>query len=78
MAPGLVILDVGSGSPAAQASLMVGDVIVGSGGKLFQTFDDLSYALELNDGAVRVQFLRGDRRSIRETTAYVEAKEQAA
>jgi serine protease Do len=78
MAPGLVILDVGAGSPAAQASLMVGDVIIGGGGKLFQTFDDLSYALELNDGAVRVQFLRGDRRSIRETTAYVEAKEQAA
>lgn len=76
--PGLVVLQVTPDSPAQRASLMIGDVIVGSGGKLFETAGDLSWALETTQGSVQLKFLRGDRRTIRETTASVLPMERAA
>ena len=58
---GLVLLEVEPGSPAAQASLMAGDILLGTEEKPFGSIDDLVKAM---DGRglrlVRFEFLRGD------------------
>lgn len=67
--PGSVILEIAKDSPAEAASLMVGDILVGVNGRLFETHDDLSFALEqAGPSAIQVQFLRGDRRNLREVS----------
>jgi serine protease Do len=67
--PGLVILDVSKDGAAAAGSLIVGDILVGVNGRLFKTPDDLEAALdETAEAALPVQFLRGDRRHVRETS----------
>jgi serine protease Do len=69
MAPGLLVLDVTRGGAADRASLMVGDVLIAVDGKGFETFDELSVALESAAGRpLTLRFLRGDRTAIRETT----------
>jgi serine protease Do len=77
-APGLVVVDIGRGSPAERASLMVGDILVAAGGKTFETMDDLSVAVENASGPLRIQFLRGDRTVLRETTVFLEKEAAAA
>ncbi len=75
--PGLVIVEIVSGGPADRASLMVGDILIAAGGRAFETFDDLSWAIERSTGNVTLKFLRGDRRTVREATLqlpYVEAR----
>ncbi len=76
--PGMVVLEVQPGTPAAAASLMIGDVIVGAHGRLFDTWDDLSWAIEHAALRVPLQFLRGDRRTIRETVVHMGKLAQAA
>jgi serine protease Do len=57
---GLLILEVGPGSPADDASLRTGDVLTGVGESDFRSLDDLSDAIERNAGQVlAVRFLRG-------------------
>ena len=63
---GLLVLKVEPGSPAAVASLRVGDILTGASGRPFRSVDDLHQALDDAGGLIRVQFLRGDRGATRE------------
>jgi serine protease Do len=65
---GLLLLDVAQNSPAALASLMVGDVIVGVNSRSLQGHEDLGDAIEAASGHLRLQFLRGDRARVRDVT----------
>jgi serine protease Do len=66
---GLVLLEVEPGSPAAQASLLAGDILLGTEEKSFQAIDDLASAI---DGQgfrlLRLEFLRGDYSRLRRVT----------
>ena len=66
---GLVLLEVEPGGPAAQASLMIGDILLGTEEKSFQSIDDLAGAI---DGQgfrlLRLEFLRGDYSRVRRVT----------
>lgn len=66
---GLEIREVAAGGAAEAASLRAGDILLGS-------FDDLSDALDSNSEVIRLHFLRGDRRKVRE--AYVRLREREA
>jgi len=66
---GLVLLKVEQGSPAASASLLPGDILLGTDEKSFVSVDDLAEALQgLGPRLVRFEFLRGDYQSIRRVT----------
>jgi serine protease Do len=69
---GLVILNVEPGSPAAQASLLPGDILLGAGDKPFSVLDDLSRALR-GEGSrtLRLEFLRGDYARSRRVTVQI-------
>jgi serine protease Do len=63
---GLVVLEVEHGSPADLASLMPGDILIGTEEKSFAAIEDLAHALEGSSPRVlRVEFLRGDYARIR-------------
>ena len=66
---GLVLLEVEPGGPAALASLMAGDILLGTEEKPFQSIDDLGKAM---DGPglrlLRLEFLRGDYSRVRRVT----------
>jgi serine protease Do len=66
---GLVVLHVEPGSPAAQASLLPGDILLGAEDKPFSVLDDLSRALR-GEGSrtLRLEFLRGDYARARRVT----------
>jgi serine protease Do len=66
---GLVLLKVEQDSPAASASLLPGDILLGTEEKSFASVDDLAEALEgRGPRLVRFKFLRGDYQSIRRVT----------
>ena len=66
---GLVLLEVEPGSPAAHASLMAGDILLGIEGKRFQSIDDLARAIDGQSlRLLRFEFLRGDYSRIRRVT----------
>ena len=66
---GLVVLEVEPDSPAAQASLLPGDVLLGAEEKRFSSLEDLAHSLEGNGPRVlRLEFLRGDYQRIRRVT----------
>jgi serine protease Do len=66
---GLVLLEVKAGGPASQASLMAGDILLGTEEKSFHSIDDLAAAI---DGQalrhLRLEFLRGDYSRVRRVT----------
>jgi S1-C subfamily serine protease len=68
---GMLLLEIQPGSPAAAASLLPGDILIGAGQRPFRSLDDLSQALEAG-GLVRLQFLRGDRATPREVSVRLE------
>lgn len=71
---GLVLLEVQPGSPAAQASLLPGDILLGTDEKPFQLLGDLQQALEgRGPRLLRLQFLRGDYHVIRRVTVQLGA-----
>ncbi len=66
---GLVLLKVEQGSPAASASLLPGDILLGTGEKSFVSVHDLAEPLQgRGPRLVRFEFLRGDYQSIRRVT----------
>jgi serine protease Do len=66
---GLVLLEVEPGSPAANASLLPGDILLGTDEKSFTSLDDLSSALQgSGPRLVRLAFLRGDYEGFRLVT----------
>jgi serine protease Do len=71
---GLVVLEVEPGSPAAQASLLPGDILIGTEATPFHSMEDCSSALEA-DGPrlVRLEFLRGDYARVRRVTVQLGA-----
>jgi serine protease Do len=63
---GLVILEIEPGSPAALASLLPGDILLGTEEKKFAGIEDLAGALRNRSPRVlRFEFLRGDYTRIR-------------
>jgi serine protease Do len=63
---GLVVLEVESGSPADLASIMAGDILLGTEEKSFTAIEDLARALQGGSPRVlRIEFLRGDYAKIR-------------
>jgi serine protease Do len=63
---GLVVLEVQPGSPASQASLLTGDILLGTEANGFHSLEDLARALEGNmPGVLRLEFLRGDYARVR-------------
>jgi serine protease Do len=82
---GLLLLAVADGSPAEQAGLMIGDVVVGIAGRALGEPSDLPAALNAagSGGTVRVDLIRGGRRVqhdvlVGEQTAQNEALEDDA
>jgi serine protease Do len=72
---GLVLLDVEPGSPAAQASLLPGDILLGANDRAFTSLEDLAQFLEGSDRRVlRLEFLRGDYARIRRVTVQLGAR----
>jgi serine protease Do len=66
---GLVLLEVESGGPAAQASLMAGDILLGTEERRFQSIDDLAVAIDgRGPRLLRFEFLRGDYSRVRRVT----------
>jgi serine protease Do len=75
---GMLILNVETQSPAATASLKVGDVLVGVNGRPLESMDHLSDALDSGIATLRLQFVRGDPARVRETVAQLTARAEAA
>jgi serine protease Do len=72
---GLVVLEVETGSPAAQASLSPGDILLGTEEKPFTSIDDLSRTL--HGGGLRLQrfeFLRKDYSRVRRVSVQLGGK----
>lgn len=66
---GLVILEVEPESPASLASLLPGDILVGSEEKQFSALEDLARVLQgTGPRVLRLEFLRGDYERIRRVT----------
>ena len=66
---GLVLLEVEPDSPAAQASLMAGDILLGTEERRFQSVEDLATAIDGQDSRLlRLEFLRGDYSRLRRVT----------
>jgi serine protease Do len=75
---GFLLLKVDPGSAAEVASLMIGDVLTGAGGRGFASIDDLHAAVESSGETLDLQFLRGDRRAIRSTAVRLRARKPEA
>jgi serine protease Do len=72
---GLVLLEVEPGSPAATASLMPGDILLGADEKRFASLPDLSRALNGSASRLlRIEFLRGDYSRVRRVTVQLGAQ----
>jgi S1-C subfamily serine protease len=66
---GLVVLEVQEGSPAATASLLPGDILLGAEDQRFADIADLRGLLEgSGPRQVRLEFLRGDYNRVRKVT----------
>ena len=66
---GLAALEVEPGSPAAMASLLPGDILLGTEEQAFASVGDLADALGgASQGVLRLRFLRGDYNKIRRVT----------
>jgi serine protease Do len=76
---GLVVLEVQEGSPAATASLLPGDILLGTEDRRFADMGDLHSLL---DGPgirqVRFEFLRGDYNGIRKVTLLLGTARQSS
>jgi serine protease Do len=58
---GLLLLEVEPGGPAAQASLMAGDILLGTEDEPFRSIEDLAKAIDGQSfRLLRLEFLRGD------------------
>jgi serine protease Do len=66
---GLVLVEVEPGSPASCASLLPGDILLGTEQNPFTALDDLSRALEgAGPRSLRLEFLRGGYSRVRRVT----------
>ena len=66
---GLVLLEIEPGSPAAQASLLPGDILIGTEAGAFRSVEDLAAVIEGGGSRLlRLEFLRGDYSRIRKVS----------
>jgi serine protease Do len=66
---GLVVLGIEPGSPAAQASLLPGDILIGTNELSFSSAQSLAEVLQRDtSGSLRLHFLRGDYKKVRRVT----------
>ncbi len=66
---GLLVTEVVPGSPAANASLMPGDILIGAEDRKFESLDDLHAAVEGSAARLlRLEFLRGNYTRTRRVT----------
>jgi serine protease Do len=66
---GLLIVSIEPGSPAEQASLLIGDILIGTLGSRFATADltdATEHAIDDAGGRLKIRFLRGDNARERE------------
>jgi serine protease Do len=72
---GLVVLGIEPGSPAAMASLLPGDILVGTEEAAFSSVQGLAEALQGNSsGILRLKFLRGDYGKVRRVSISLTAR----
>ncbi|HEY1469163.1 MAG TPA: trypsin-like peptidase domain-containing protein [Candidatus Acidoferrum sp.] len=76
---GLVLALVEPGTPAARASLLQGDILLGTEEKRFTSVSDLADALQGDTACMlRLEFLRGDYERVRRVSVQVVARGQKA
>jgi serine protease Do len=76
---GLLVLGIEPSGPASLASLMPGDILLGSESRPFRSTDDLADALDENiAGVLRVAFLRGDYNRVRKVSVQLHARKNRA
>ena len=72
---GLLVLGIEPNGPASLASLLPGDILLGSEKKPFCSPDDLADALEEEStGLLRLAFLRGDYTRVRKVSVRLRAR----
>ena len=72
---GLLILNVEQGSPAEQASLLLGDVLIGTSESAFQSMSDLSdIVAQTGTGVLHIRFQRGGSLREREVSVSFEGR----
>jgi serine protease Do len=76
---GLMIVEIIKSSAAEMASLMLGDILIGVEGRSLDSIEDFERALAgVGERVVRLQFLRGDRATIRTVAARIGLPSTAA
>jgi serine protease Do len=76
---GLVLAAVEPGTPAGRASLLPGDILLGTEEKRFSSVRDLAEALQGDAARVlRLEFLRGDYERVRRVSVQLAARGQKA
>jgi len=65
---GLLVVGIEPGSPAAQASLLPGDILIGAAEENFRSAETLAVALQNSAGILRLKFLRGDYAKVRQVS----------
>ncbi|HET6932211.1 MAG TPA: trypsin-like peptidase domain-containing protein [Candidatus Acidoferrum sp.] len=76
---GLLVLGIEPSGPASLASLLPGDILLGSEEKTFRSADDLADALDDNSAAVlRLAFLRGDYTRVRKVSVQLRTRNSRA
>lgn len=72
---GLLVLNIEPGSPAANASLLLGDILLGSEGRTFRSVEDFAYTLQSeSSGLLRLEFLRGDYTRLRKVSVQLSVR----
>lgn len=75
---GLLILEIEQGSPAALASLLPGDTLLGTEERRFEAVEDLQTVLEgIGERQARFEFLRGGYANVRKVTVLIGSTERA-
>jgi len=76
---GLLVVEIDRRGPAAEASLLPGDILLGAGAGEFRSVEDLSAVLEEGGAPVlRFEFLRGDYERVRKVSVQLRARDKGA
>jgi serine protease Do len=74
---GLLVVEIAPRGPAAEASLLPGDILLGAGEKEFRSAGDLAAVLEESgEPVLRFEFLRGDYERVRKVSVQLRVKDK--